>query len=326
MNKTVAGPFLWMYWIVSIVAVAVLGLGIYLAISERSWSMLAAGCIGVVASLIAWSLALQLRAMHAANVQRAEKALATINERFEQFSIMLNLISEQQLLSDRAKAVAFREKDSDALRRAIQEEILKQDWEAAESLANEMASSFGYKQEAERLRKQIAQKRQEVTAKQIAEAVATIDRHARNENWAEAIKEAQRIAQLFPDQPSATSLPGEVEARRAAQKKQLIESWHDALARHDVDGGIEILKRLDSYLTPAEAETFQESARTLFKEKISSLRTQFSAAVQEHNWSQALRLAETIVSEFPHTQMAREVREMMDTLRARASGVEPAAV
>src|SRR5690606_23562519 len=88
------------------------------------------------------------------------ETLAQINtmltDRLEQTSIMLNLISEQQLLSDQAKRVAFREKDRDALRRAIQEEIARCDWEAASMLVNDIEEEFGYRQEALRFREEIA--------------------------------------------------------------------------------------------------------------------------------------------------------------------------
>src|SRR3954447_3535964 len=288
MDKQPSRSFAWVYWIVFILALAVLGIGAYLAINQHTYAMLAAGCASLVGVLIAWPVATQLQAFHLASCDQAERALTEINERFEQFSVMLNLISEQQLLSDRAKAVAFRDKDSEALRRAIQEELLEQHWEAAESLANEMEKEFGYKQEAERLRAQINSRRQELVGKQINEAVQVIDRHARAEAWPDAFREAQRVQQMFPDNPQAQNLPGDVENRRMAHKKQLIDSWNDAVARHDVDGGIEILKRLDAYLTPTEAEGFQETARGIFKEKLNILRTQFSVAVQDHNWSEAI--------------------------------------
>ena len=42
-----------------------------------------------------------------------EELLATMSERLQQMSIALNTISEQQLISDRAKTVAYREKDRD---------------------------------------------------------------------------------------------------------------------------------------------------------------------------------------------------------------------
>ena len=50
----------------------------------------------------------------------------------------------------------------------------------------------------------------------------------------------------------------EIEARRQGHKKQLLDSWREAVNRKDVDGSIEILKKLDIYLTPVEAESMQE--------------------------------------------------------------------
>jgi hypothetical protein len=316
----------WAYGIALVASLVVLSVGIYQAVRSGSLALLGVGCGSVVAVLIAWPIAAHLSSFQVASCAQAERALTEINERFEQFSVMLNLISEQQLLSDRAKSVAFRDKDSEALRRAIQEEILEQHWEAALSLANEIENAFGFKQEADSLRAQIADKQNEHVRKHIADATALIERHVRGEAWQEAYAEANRIAQQFPDSPQATALPAEVDRRREAHKKQLIDSWNDAVNRHDVDGGIEILKRLDTYLTPTEAEAYQETARSIFKEKIGILRTQFSVAVQDRNWTEAIRLAETIIRDFPNSQMAKEVRDMMDNLRARAGGLEPAEV
>ncbi|HVT90078.1 MAG TPA: hypothetical protein VHD56_14590 [Tepidisphaeraceae bacterium] len=313
------------YVVALIVSLGTLGLGIYLASSTHNWTMLAAGAGSLVVVLISWPLAMLMGTLHDSAVERTDKALTTLNERFEEFSIMLNLISEQQLLSDRAKSVAFREKDSDALRRAIQEEILAQRWEAASSLVNEMEKNFGYKGEAEQFRKQIELKQQDVVRRQITEASAIVDRHVRGEAWTEAFQEAQKIAVQFAGHDIAANLPQEVENRRQAHKQQLIESWNDAVSRHDVDGAIEILKRLDGYLTPTEAEAYQETARGVFKEKLALLRTQFSLAVQDHKWSDALQIADVITRDFPNTQMAKEVRDMMDSLRARAGGGMPAA-
>ena len=89
------------------------------------------------------------------------------------------------------------------------------------------------------------------------------------------------------------------------------------LDRHDVDGSIEILKRLDLYLTPAEAESMQEIARNVFKEKREALRIRFSQSVKEQRIVDAIRLGEEIMSDFPNMRMAQEVRDVMDTLRQR---------
>ncbi len=307
-----------------IAALVITAFGGYLAAQKGIWTLLAVGCASIIAVLVTWPLAEYLSSFHRASHEQSERALESITERFEQFSIMLNLISEQQLLSDRAKTVAFREKDSDALRRAIQDEILKQNWELAMSLAGEMEESFGYRREAEQLRMEIEERHQELIRKQITDTIGIIDRHIRAESWPEALQEATRVARIFPNNQQATSLPHEVEKRREAHKKQLIDSLHDAAARHDSEGGMEILKRLDMYLSPAEAEQFQEVARNILKEKMNVLRAQFSTAVQDHKWSDAINLAEAITQDFPNTQMAKEVRDMMDSLRARAAGLEPA--
>jgi hypothetical protein len=289
-------------------------------------TILIGGLAGLLAVMVSWPIALQLHHAYTSSARRTEAALTGINDRFEQFSVMLDLISEQQLLSDRAKSVAFREKDSDALRRAFQEELLKHNWDAAAGLANEMERSFGYKQEADHLREQIRDRQNDTTRKLVTDAAAVVERHMRGEAWPEAMAEAQRLAKAFPGVAMAEHLPQDVENRRQAHKKQLIDSWNDAVNRHDTDGAIEILKRLDLYLSPTEAEAYQETARSVFKEKLNNLRTQFSVAVQDHQWNEALRIGTIITRDFPNAQMAKEVREMMESLKARAGGAEPAAV
>lgn len=326
-QKTETDPtFYWAYGLALLISVGLIAGGAYLVSQSGNYALLTVGAAGLVGVLVTWPLAAHLRCFRSASSGQAEQALSSINERFEQFSIMLNLISEQQLLSDRAKTVAFREKDSDALRRAIQDEMFKQNWEVALSLANEMGAEFGYKQEADRLAYEIEERHQEVIAKQVNDVQVVVDRHIRGEMWDEAIKEAKKTAKLFPYNVRAIAMPDEVAARKDAHKKQLIDSWNDSVGRHDVDGAIEILKRLDNYLTPTEAEAYQETARSVFKEKIGILRTQFSVAVQDHKWAEAVRLGEQITTDFPNSQMAKEVRDMMDTLKTRAQGLEPAQV
>src|SRR5687768_6098432 len=289
--------------------------------------MLAAGCASLVLVLCTWPVALGMQAWRACNQVSVDKNLDNVSERLEQFSVMLNLISEQQLLSDRAKAIAFREKDRDALRRAIAEEIVNGDWEAAIQLANDIETVFGSKQEADQFRAQVLEKHNEAIRWQINEALNTIDRHVRSEQWHVAFTEAHQLASRFPTNDQVRNLPQEIEGRRQAHKRQLVESMHDAVARKDTDGAIEIVKKLDQYLTPTEATEYQETVRHIFREKVNSLRTQFTLAVKEENWVEAVRVGEQIIHDFPNSQMAREVREMIDPLRQRASQpVEPASV
>src|SRR5881394_2956768 len=133
-------------------ALAIFGVGLYLAVQQQSWAILAAGCVSLVGVLIAWPVTQVLSEFRQMAVSREDEMANVLSDRLQQISVMLNMISEQQLLSDRAKSVAFREKDRDALRRAIQEEIANRDFEAALVLAGDMENVFGYKQEAQGLR------------------------------------------------------------------------------------------------------------------------------------------------------------------------------
>jgi hypothetical protein len=310
------------YIVVSLAALAIFGVGLYLAISPpHSWVMLAAGCLSLVAVGISWPLAAAItsRAGQAASEQVASR----LAERLEQVVTSLRVISEQQLLSDRAKSVAFRVKDRDAIRRAINEEMSHGEWEAAYALADQFEKAFGSKTEADRFRADITERRTEDVRKEIAEVAAVIDRHTRNEQWSAAMREAERLMQRFPDNEQVKNLPGEIEQRRQAHKKHLIQGWHEAVARQDNDASLDILKQLDPYLTPAEAESMQETVRQVFRERLNNLGAAFATAVREHHWSDAIRVGGQIQSEFPNSRIAQEVREKMDTLRQRA-GEAPA--
>lgn len=319
--------YTWAYVLAILLALATLGCGVYQVVKWHvGWEMVAAGCVGLVAVLATWPITQCLYDARCSRQSEREATMQPMVERLDQMSILVNMISEQQLLSDRAKAVAFRVKDREALKRAISEEMAKQDWEAAMALANDIEKDFGYRGEAERVRQEIEQARNENTRRQIADVMGTIDRHTRAEQWSAALRESERLMQAFPDNEQVRNLPVEIENRRQNHKRQLMASWTDAVARHDVDGSIEILKQLDTYLTPAEAESMQETARSVFKEKLANLGKQFSQCVQDHRWLEAIRTGEQVMREFPNSRIAQEVRENMDSLRQRAgeAGVLPA--
>jgi hypothetical protein len=316
--------FTWVYAVATLLALVILGVGFYRLARDGSddWSMLAAGGLALIAVAVTWPIALAVasRGGSAAPAAATGDAIAT---RLDKLTTVLTRMSEQQLLSDRAKTIAYRDKERDALRRAIQEDIGRQEWDLAMRLADDIEREFGYKAEADRFRQEIRQKNEEWGRKQLEEGLVAIDRHTRAEQWNNALREAEKLIAIFPNVERVKNLPHEIEDRRQSHKRQLVESWHEAVARHDVDGSIEILKQLDTYLTPKEAEGLQETARGIFREKLNSLGKQFAVAVQEHRWHDALGVGDQIVRDFPNTRIAQEVREKMDVLRKRAT--EPAA-
>jgi len=321
-----APTFTWIYGIATLLALAILGVGMYrlAKVGGNDWTMIAAGGLALVAVAVTWPIALSLRSRAGSSGTVAgHSSDGALVAKFDQVAAALNRISDQQLLSDRAKHIAYRDKERDALRRAIQEDIGRQEWDLAMRLADDIEREFGYRAEAERFRQEIRQKCEECGRKQREDGVAAIDKHTRAEQWNNALREAEKLLAAFPDDPAVRNLPQEIEARRQSHKRQLVEGWHEAVARHDVDGSIEILKQLDTYLTPKEAEGLQETARGIFREKLNSLGKQFAVSVQEHRWHDALEVGDQIVRDFPNTRIAQEVREKMDVLRKRAT--EPAA-
>jgi len=191
-------------------------------------------------------------------------------------------------------------------------------------LVDDMEKTFGYNQEAAEYRQEINNHRQETVRRQVQEGVQQIDTFCRQEKWSEALREAERLMRVYPNQEQTARLPQEIEARRQGTKRQLLDAFNEAVVRKDVDGGIEIVKKLDAYLTRNEAEQMQESVRGIFKEKLNQLGAQFTLAVQDQKWLEAVRTGELIVRDFPNSGIAREVRERMAYLRDRAGEHQPA--
>ncbi len=248
-----------MYSVVLVLALVVLGGGIYQVASGRgNYTIIAAGLVSVISVLLVWFFNINLRAERLEMAQKWDEHIAPVNERLQYISVLLNQVSEQQLISERAKGIAFRESERDALRRAIREDLQRKDYDAALMLANEIESVFGYKQEADRFREEIYNSRDAEVRKIVNEAMGNIDRHCQAEQWTAAAREAERVMGMLPNDAQVQNLPNEIETRRQGHKRQLLEGYSDAVNRHDVDGWIEILKRLDPYLTPAEAEALDK--------------------------------------------------------------------
>jgi hypothetical protein len=314
--------FTWAYVIAGLASVGIFGVGLHHALhNPSSWTMLAAGCVCIVAVAITFPIAQALHSAVAAQ-DSAEEMGNRVNQRLEQMVTLMGRISEQQLLSDRARSVAFRDKDREAIRTAINEELLQGEWESAFALADQFEQAFGSKTEADRFRSEISARRNAGMRAQIDDVMVIIDRYVKAEQWNAAMREAEKLLAQLPDNEQVKRIPQEIEQRRQAHKQALIQTWHEASARHDWDGAIEILRQVDPYLTPAEAESMQETVRNVFKEKLNNMGAQFASLIRERKWHDAIKLGEQIQNDFPNSRIAQEVREKMESLRARAA--EPA--
>lgn len=232
----------------------------------------------------------------------------------------LEQISENILISDAAKSVVYRDRDRSLLKKAIQEDIDKEDWEAAYQLLEQMQSRFGYSPEAAQFRQLVDSERAQTIQAAIDQTRGEVDALCASFNWSGAQAVLESLGKQFPQEPEVISMVKEtVSQKRAEHKKRLLASWNEAVQNDEVDRGIELLRQLDQYLTPSEAAALEESARGVFRAKLHSLGVKFSIAVTEKNWSGALQIGRQIISEFPNSRMAEEVKSKLDILTQRAA-------
>ena len=99
--------------------------------------------------------------VHSLTAQRQQQE-ATLREATERLTELVTQIHEHTLLSDSAKRIAYRREERQMLRRAIEEDIAVEDWDAATVLVNHMSDRFGYIEEAEEFRRHIDARRADV--------------------------------------------------------------------------------------------------------------------------------------------------------------------
>lgn len=238
---------------------------------------------------------------------------------------LLGSINERLLLSETAKRIAYRHEDVELLRETIREDMSKKDFDAALVLVNEIAQTYGHKEEAEEYRDQILTARTAEMDQKIERALKKLDEILAKHDFDTASKEALKIQRLFPDSPRSREVHRKVAQARDQYKHDLEREFLEASKVDDVDRAMELLKELDRYLTEPEAEQFREVARGVIGKKRENLGVQFKIAVHDREWLRSVAVGEQIIREFPNTRMADEVRSMLDLLRERAAGQRAAA-
>jgi len=226
-------------------------------------------------------------------------------------------LAELAPLSDRAKRLLHRDREVEALREAIHEDIIRQDYTRAEDLAKTIETELGYAAEAAQLRAEIAKSRDATVEEKIDLAIARVDELCNDRKWARALRETHRVIRLFPENPKVAALPDRIMATRNNVKRQLLQAYGEAVRKNDVDNGVKLLQELDTYLTPQEGAAMQESARGVFKARLHNLGVQFAICVTDQRWQDAITAGEAIIAEFPNSRFAQEVREKLQLLRSR---------
>ncbi len=292
------------------------GLGVAYSDSGGAWMIVAGGFLLFLAVIAMTFMPLLLKVESTINRQLGE--IRDMQSTLSAQHLTLEAIAENTRISDAAKSLARRDEELDALRETIRNNIRGERWDAAISLIDEMERRFGFNEEGARIREEVDDAREERIQAKLTEAIELIDSHFESHDWGRARTEIDRLLLALPDDSRVQNLQDRMNALQEQHKQELKLAWEDAVRRTDTDLAIDVLKELDQYLSPAEGEELQNTARTVFKEKLLQLGVQFRFAVTERRWQDALTVGLEIVRDFPNTRMATEVREALDMLRQRA--------
>lgn len=232
---------------------------------------------------------------------------------------LLRTVADNSSLSEWAKKIVYREKDHEFLRDSIQGSIVREDWEAAAHLIREL-DELGYAEEARQLSQQIEKSRQAGMEERIDAAVKRFDQLCAAQKWEQARRETARLMKTFPDSPRIAGLPAEIELRRQEHKRALLKQYDEAARRNEVERATQLLVELDSYLAPNEGAALKESARGVFRAKLMQMGVQFSLAVSDRQFLNAIEIGEQIMREYPNSRYAHEIADMMPHLRRRSVG------
>lgn len=312
----------WMVWVCFTLAFAgsigLIAAGSGVGGATPSVEVRAAGLIGVL--LVLTTLPLTLVMLRRSR-SRPDTALRDEIARLQR---VISQLSEQSALSDDARRVLNRKRERELLRAAIDEDIAAEDWDAAMVLVKELAEQFGYRSDAEEFRQRIEQARYETVQRKVNESVSRLDGLIMQRRWDQASIEAARIGRLYPDSPKVEGLRHRVEHARQLYKTDLERRFLVSAEENRIAEAMDLLKELDAYLTEAEAEPYREVARGVIGKAKENLGAQFKLAVQDRAWSRAADIGGQIIDQFPNSRMAVEVRQVLDSVRARARDVEVA--
>ncbi|MGB2985608.1 MAG: hypothetical protein WBE26_06965 [Phycisphaerae bacterium] len=326
----VSGRFSQLRWLQNLVCVAALigavvliGLGIIGYGSSLSVWMVAAGAFALLV-VIMWMTSVPLILKMESTTARQLSELRDLNEAVLKQAAVLESIAENTRISDASKSLSHRDQELDAMRAAIRQDLRNEKWEAAFNLIDEMERRFGCNEEADQIREELDEAREEAIQTRLRKAIEMIEGHFQSHDWDRAQSEIDRLLHALPDETKVLALEDRMRMLKERHKEELKDAWGEAVRRNDTDLAIDILKELDQYLSPAEAQELQDSARHVFKEKLLQLGVQFRFAVTEKRWSDALTIGLEIIRDFPNARMANEVRDVLDTLREKARTVAEA--
>jgi hypothetical protein len=287
---------------------------IFMAVENKALQYL----VGLLATLVLLSalLAMLSRLFKIVDTLRDNSAkLQDVAGALEKIHAGLAQINQSTKLSEKAKAIAFRDEEKRSLREAVFDKLQQHDFDAAYEIIDEIANRSEYKELAEQLQAQADNYRTATDQERINQVITHIEKLFEDYQWAKASAQIERLINAYPDSEKAKAMRQSLLDSKEERKRILLAAWDDAVKSQETDRSLAILKELDMYLTPNEALALQEAARDVFRTKLHNLGMQFSIAVTEKRWGDALQMGQQIVNDFPNSKMAEEIRQKLDVLK-----------
>jgi len=286
------------------------GAGLYEA--PRNTTLLALGVVCLVLTAGVAVICLSFRATASATSSSSTGTPSTSDE-------LLRMIHEQTMLSEDAKRVMYRDREIKLLYDAIEGHIRNGEYNAGLILCDALTNLYGIGHDAENIRRRIEQARQQHQETEMANALQQFDQLLSLRDWPAAYQDAARIKRLFPESAAAHDVDRRLHAARSEHRQHLEAQFVHAAESDDVASAMDYLRQLDRYMTREDAARLSNTANHIISRHREDLTNRFKDAVNSHRWADAATAGDAIMSEFPNTKMADEVRSMIDLLRTRAT-------
>ncbi len=254
----------------------------------------------------------------AARLKTNSEILDNAVEMLSRGNNLMAQVSQASRLSDTAKEIVYRDSEQMELGEAVLSKLHQHDFDDAFAMIAGMAGHPKYQELSIRLQQKADKYRTATEEGRVNQIIAYIEELFDQKLWIQAAAQIENLNRTFPYSDKAKKMPVHLQERKDRHKRQLLADWDIAVRNKETDRGLEILKELDLYLTPAEALALRESASTVFKTKLHNVGVEFSVAVTEKNWDKALYLGRQIMHNFPNSRMAAEIRSKMDILVERS--------
>jgi hypothetical protein len=251
-------------------------------------------------------------------VQGNSERLEKMAEALEKNRAVLDEINKNTRLSESAKTIVSRDINRQALREAVFDKLQQNDFQTSYEIIKEIEQLPEFKDLAKLLKIQTDKYRDATDKERIKQVIAHIEKLFDNFEWAKASVHIERLIKSYPDSEEAKSMRQKLIDKKEECKKKLLMLWDESVKRQATDRSLEILRQLDMYLTPNEGLALQEAARDVFKNKLHNLGVQFSIAVSGKQWTEAYKIGQQIIKNFPNSRMAVEIRAKAAILRQKA--------